>query len=107
LILFSYENSIKNASYNNEFHMKNKITKRPTSAPTTTPQDARLVDSFIGGAPDAIPPPEVRKGVMRGKREQISHTLPPDLLAKIDEHAQLKGLTRAGLINLAVSEYLK
>jgi metal-responsive CopG/Arc/MetJ family transcriptional regulator len=47
-----------------------------------------------------------RKGVQRGKREQISHTLPHELLALLDESAKAKGLTRAGLINLAISEYL-
>jgi metal-responsive CopG/Arc/MetJ family transcriptional regulator len=43
---------------------------------------------------------------MRGKREQISHTIPPALLAKIDAVAETKGMTRAGLINLAISDYL-
>lgn len=43
---------------------------------------------------------------MRGKREQISLTMPPELLAKADQTAQSKGITRAGLINLAVAEYL-
>ncbi|TXH56098.1 MAG: CopG family transcriptional regulator [Bacteroidia bacterium] len=37
----------------------------------------------------------------------MSHTLPPDLLDKLDNTASEMGLTRAGLINLALSEFLK
>jgi hypothetical protein len=77
------------------------ITKRPKK-----PVNA---EQFIAQAPDAPAPAPApaapRKGVMRGKREQISHTMPPELLAKADALAQAKGLTRAGLINLAVAEY--
>jgi hypothetical protein len=77
------------------------ITKRP---PAQKPQ---TVDAFISGAPDAVAPESARKGVMRGKREQISHTMPPELLAKVDQEAASKGITRAGFINIAISEYLK
>lgn len=85
-----------------------KITKRPSSkatapAPTVTESEA---EKFISGAPDSAPMSTARKGVQRGKREQISHTLPHELLALLDESAKAKGLTRAGLINLAISEYL-
>jgi hypothetical protein len=81
------------------------ITKRP---PTKKADESTAMDSFINAAPDAVKAGTVdaRKGLMRGKREQISHTIPPALLAKIDAVAETKGMTRAGLINLAISDYL-
>lgn len=58
---------------------------------------AKNVDTFIGGAPDAT-----RKGVIRGKREQI--TITPELLAKVDALASRMGQSRAALINRAIYE---
>lgn len=60
-------------------------------------KDARRVEAFIGGAPDAA-----RKGVIRGRKEQITLTIAPELLAKIDEMATRMGQSRAALINLAI-----
>jgi hypothetical protein len=57
------------------------------------------VDAFIGKAPDAI-----RKGVIRGRKEQITLTIAPDLLAKVDEMASKMGQSRAALINRAIYE---
>jgi hypothetical protein len=60
-------------------------------------------------APDGVivPAPKTeRKGVKRGNREQISHTITPELLQKVDEKARLEGQTRAGLINLAIARYV-
>ncbi|NJR44249.1 CopG family transcriptional regulator [bacterium] len=48
----------------------------------------------------------MRKGVQRGRREQITHTLPPGLLERIDVQAQGRGMTRAGFINYAISRAL-
>ena len=66
---------------------------------------SKAADNFIAAAPDsgAI---ATRKGVTRGKREQITHTLPPELLAKIDAQAQSRGMTRAGFINYSISRAL-
>lgn len=77
------------------------ITKRPQSPKA----DPKSVEKFIGKAPDATKETPARKTLMRGRREQISHTMPPELLEKVDEMAKRKGITRAGLINLAISEY--
>ena len=63
-------------------------------------------EKFIAAAPDAAGVVTIRKGVPRGKREQITHTLPPELLAKIDAQAQSRGMTRAGFINYAISRAL-
>jgi hypothetical protein len=60
---------------------------------------AQKVDAFIGKAPDAH-----RKGVVRGRKEQITLTIAPDLLAKVDEIANRMGQSRAALINRAIYE---
>lgn len=61
-------------------------------APTTAEQ-------FISGAPDA----EVRpKGVKKGNKQQISLTIAPALLVKIDEMAAELGQSRAAIINMAI-----
>lgn len=78
------------------------ITKRPQFKETTSEEST---ENFIKNAPDAVSKEVRKKGLIRGKREQISHTLPPELLQRIDDEAKKKGLTRAGIINLAVSEY--
>ena len=57
------------------------ITKRP---PAKKASDSASVDRFISSAPDASKP-EVRTGLIRGNRSQISHTLPPSMLTKVDE----------------------
>ena len=59
-------------------------------------------DTFIEGAPDAK-----RTPLMKGNREQISHTIPPELLARLDAYAPKIGQTRAGAINLAISMMLE
>lgn len=89
--------------------MNSKITKRPqlTATSITKPMQNTQVEKFIGGAPDAVEINQTNKGLMRGKRVQISHTMPPDMLNKVDNLAQEKGLTRAGLINIAIAEYMK
>lgn len=78
------------------------ITKRPPAKKATSPE---AIEKFVSGAPDSKKAPQAKKGLMRGKREQISHTIPPALLERLDQLADSKGMTRAGLINLAVSEY--
>ena len=57
------------------------------------------VDAFIEKAPDAS-----RKGVIRGRKEQITLTITPDLLAKVDDLANRMGQSRAALINRAIYE---
>lgn len=77
------------------------LTKRPAASKKPA-ADEKKASAFIAAAPDAA-----KKGTIRGKREQISHTMPPALLAEVDAMAERKGLSRAGLINLAVSEYIE
>lgn len=56
-------------------------------------------DSFISGAPDAEVKP---KGVKKGNKQQISLTIAPTLLVKIDEMAAELGQSRAAVINMAI-----
>lgn len=60
----------------------------------------KTVDEFITSAPDAG-----RKGVRKGKKEQISLTISPELLARIDAICVKLGQSRAGMINLAIYQY--
>ena len=62
-------------------------------------KDSQNVDAFIGKAPDVG-----RKGVIRGRREQITLTIAPELLAKVDDMARRMGQSRAALINRAIYE---
>lgn len=75
---------------------------RPVPSPKTVPSpgDDAAVDAFISGAPDA--PPKKPRGVMKGRRQQITLTIPPALLAKVDQLAAELGQSRAAVINLAI-----
>lgn len=57
------------------------------------------IDAFISGAPDAETKP---KGVVKGRKQQISLTIAPALLDKIDSLAKELGQSRAAVINLAI-----
>lgn len=67
--------------------------------PKTKPEKPITTDEFISGAPDAEAKP---KGVMKGKKQQISLTIAPALLEKIDGLADELGQSRAAVINLAI-----
>jgi hypothetical protein len=54
---------------------------------------------FIAEAPDAEAKP---KGVMKGNRRQISLTIAPALLTKIDNLADELCQSRAAVINMAI-----
>ena len=56
-------------------------------------------DAFISGAPDAEARP---RGVKKGNRQQISLTITPGLLVKVDELAEQLGQSRAAVINMAI-----
>ena len=62
----------------------------------------RTEEDFISNAPDAKNSLPI-KGVRKGNKQQISLTIKPDLLEKIDHLSDELGLSRAALINLAVS----
>ena len=66
--------------------------------PKTTQQEAATAD-FIAGAPDSG---TKTKGVKKGNKQQISLTMSPALLAKVDALAEKMGQSRAAVINMAV-----
>ena len=65
----------------------------------TNPQSIPAVDAFIAGAPDAV---RVPRPTMLGNKRQISLTIAPALLEKVDAMAAEMGQTRAGIINMAI-----
>ena len=70
--------------------------------------DARA-DKFISGAPDANVefPDSYDKGIRKGNKRQISLTIAPDLLRKVDEAAKRTGQGRASIINMAIYRALE
>lgn len=64
----------------------------------TKPARPRTPEGFIAAAPDAAG----AKGVGRGTKRQITLTIAPELLAKVDALAARMGQSRAALINLAI-----
>ena len=63
------------------------------------PKKTPTADSFISGAPDATVKP---RGVKKGNKQQISLTIAPALLLRIDEMAEALGQSRAAIINMAI-----
>ncbi len=59
---------------------------------------SKTPETFVAAAPDAT------KGVMKGRKRQITLTIAPGLLAKIDALAVELGQSRAGLVNLALRQ---
>ena len=53
---------------------------------------------------DDVPVSNVTKGVIRGKKQNITIGFSPELLAKIDDAAERNGISRAAFINLACSK---
>jgi hypothetical protein len=51
----------------------------------------KSVDAFIDRVPDSG-----RKGVIRGRKEQTTLTITPELLAKVDEMARRMGAVSSG-----------
>ena len=68
------------------------ITKKPSRA-------VRTAAEFIAGAPDSE---STRRGVLKGKKRQITLTIMPELLEKVDALARKLGQSRAAVINMAV-----
>ncbi len=74
--------------------------KKPAAAPAEIDQAA--ADAFISGAPDSAASVPKARGVKKGNKQQISLTIAPALLLKVDELAEQLGQSRAAVINLAI-----
>lgn len=90
------------------------IQPKPKIAPA--PVDKAAAEAaFIAGAPDAAqstpttaqPSTTYEKGIPKGHKRQISLTIAPDLLRRVDEIAKRSGQGRAGIINLAIYRALE
>lgn len=72
---------------------------------------AAQANAFIEGAPDArkSQPSQVpyEKGIAKGNKRQISLTIAPELLRKVDEVAKRTGQARAAVINMALYRALE
>lgn len=66
-------------------------------------------DKFIAGAPDAsmAAAESYEKGIRKGNKRQISLTIAPELLRKVDEVAKRTGQGRASIINMAIYRALE
>ena len=69
--------------------------------PKTSAEPTDAADAFISGAPDSNAVTKAR-GVKKGNRQQISLTITPNLLLKVDELAAQLGQSRAAVINMAI-----
>lgn len=63
-------------------------------------------ESFINAGADSAGA-VYEKGVRKGNKRQITLTIAPDLLRKVDEVARRTGQGRAGIINLAIYKALE
>ena len=79
------------------------IVRKPKTIATAS------ADAFISSAPDAGATTEgiYQKGIQKGNKRQISLTIAPDLLQRVDEVAKRTGQGRAGIINLAIYRALE
>ena len=78
------------------------IQRKPKTA-------AKTVDDFVSAAPDAgaSTSSEYERGVKKGNKRQISLTIAPDLLRRVDETAHRTGQGRAAIINMAIFRALE
>lgn len=74
--------------------------------PKTT---ASTPEAFIAGAPDAgqAAAAVYEKGIPKGNKRQITLTIAPELLRKVDEVAKRTGQARAAVINMAIFRALE
>jgi hypothetical protein len=86
------------------------ITQRPKLAGNTLKTAAQ--DAFISGAPDAstvtkAAGAEYEKGIKKGNKRQITLTIAPELLERVDQIANRTGQARAAVINMAIYQAIE
>jgi hypothetical protein len=68
-------------------------------------------DATYGRAVDKasvkVAPHSYEKGVAKGSKRQITHTIAPKLLEEMDQIAQRRGQTRAACINMAIFDWIE
>ena len=77
--------------------------QRKPKTPTKT------IEDFVAGAPDAgaSTSADYENGIKKGNKRQITLTIAPDLLRRVDEAAQRTGQGRAAIINMAIFRALE
>jgi hypothetical protein len=76
------------------------LIQRPkTTSALNTPAGSK----FVSQAPDA----GHKNGFMKGSKRQISLTIPPALLVKIDAIADAQGLSRASWISMTLAHCIE
>ena len=68
----------------------------------TQPSKRCKSDAFSAEAPDAKPAPK-----LRGKRQPLTFTLPPDLIAEIDAVAAAEDRSRAKMIEIGMRQFVQ
>jgi hypothetical protein len=68
----------------------------------TQPSKRSKADRFAAGAPDAKPAPK-----LRGNRQPIAFTLPPEIIVAIDVVAAEEKRSRANMIEIILGQYLQ
>jgi hypothetical protein len=68
----------------------------------TQPSKRSKADAFAAEAPDARPAPK-----LRGKRQPLTFTLPPELIARIDAIAAEEERSRAKMIELVLRGFVQ
>lgn len=84
------------------------------------PKRSTAAEDFIAGAPDAQRPtaaPQVvaptnytattRKRIMKGDKEQISVTMPPQMVDRIEVERKKIGVTRSGYMNMVFAKHFQ
>lgn len=76
------------------------------------PKPKSSADAFIAAAPDAGQTAGqggggYEKGIAKGNKRQITLTIAPDLLRRVDEVAARTGQARAAVINMAIFRALE
>jgi hypothetical protein len=68
----------------------------------TLPSKRSKAAVFLSGAPDAKPAAK-----LRGKRQPITFSLPPDLVAEIDAIAAEESRSRARMIEIGMRQFVR
>jgi hypothetical protein len=68
----------------------------------TRPSKRSQVDSFTAAAPDAKPAAK-----LRGKRQPLAFTLPPELIAEVDAVAAEEKRSRVKMIEFILEGFLR
>lgn len=63
----------------------------------------KILNDFINSAPDSA---KKTRGVKKGKKQQITVTITPEIIEQLDKKAEETGLSRAALINIGIRHIL-